>query len=68
MTVTNAFLQPFGTAFVAIDGRAEAMMITVLAAAMTVLMLIATCVGLHQEAVRVRLDKRQKHTKGFGWD
>jgi hypothetical protein len=44
------------------------MMITVLAAAMTVLMLIATVVGLHQEAERVRLDKRNHGAKGFGWE
>ena len=44
------------------------MMITVLAAAMTVLMLIATVFGLHQEAERVRFDKRNKRTAGFGWE
>lgn len=44
------------------------MMITVLAAAMTVLMLIATFFGLHQEAERVRLDKRTRRTQGFGWE
>lgn len=44
------------------------MMITVLAAAMTVLMLIATFIGLHQEAQRVRLDKRSKRANGFGWE
>jgi hypothetical protein len=44
------------------------MMITVLAAAMTVLMLIATVFGLHQEAERVRLDKRARRTQGFGWE
>ena len=44
------------------------MMITVLAAAMTVLMLIATVVGLHQEAQRVRLDKRNRGGRGFSWE
>jgi hypothetical protein len=44
----------------------EAMMITVLAAAMTVLMLIATAVGMHQEAERVRLKDRSDKTRGFG--
>lgn len=42
------------------------MMITVLAAAMTVLMLIATVVAMHSEAVRVKLDDRNKRSKGFG--
>lgn len=44
------------------------MMITVLAAAMTVLMLIATVVGLHQEAEKVRVAKRNKRSAGFGWE
>lgn len=44
------------------------MIITVLAAAMTVLMLIATFFGLHQEAERVRLDERNQKTQGFGWN
>lgn len=44
------------------------MMLTVLAAAMTVLMLIATLFGLHQEAERVRLDQRHRRTRGFGWE
>lgn len=44
------------------------MMITVLAAAMTVLMLIATVIGLHQEAERVRLDKRDEGRRRFGWE
>lgn len=42
------------------------MMITVLAAAMTVLMLIATLVGIHQEAERVRLKDRDDRSRGFG--
>lgn len=41
------------------------MMITVLAAAMTVLMLIATFVGLHQEAEAARLKERSKSRFGF---
>lgn len=44
------------------------MMITVLAAAMTVLMLIATVFGLHQEAEKVRVDRRSKRSNGFGWE
>ena len=42
------------------------MMITVLAVAMTVLMLIATVVSMHNEAVRVKLDERANRSKGFG--
>ena len=40
------------------------MMIFMLAAAMTVAMLIATAFGLHQEAERVRV--RTKRFEGFG--
>jgi hypothetical protein len=36
------------------------MMIVMLAAAMTLAMLIATAFGLHQEAEKVRLDRRNK--------
>jgi hypothetical protein len=36
------------------------MMIIMLAAAMTLAMLIATAFGLHQEAAKVRLDERNK--------
>lgn len=42
------------------------MMITILAAAMTILMLIATAVGVHQEAERVRLKDRNDRSRGFG--
>lgn len=42
------------------------MMITILAAAMTILMLIATAVGFHQEAERVRLKERSDRSRGFG--
>lgn len=41
------------------------MMIFMLAAAMTVAMLIATVFGLHQEAERVRLDVRDRRHR-FG--
>jgi len=41
------------------------MMITVLAAAMTVLMLIATAFGLHQEAEQVKLHKRADRSRSF---
>ena len=37
------------------------MMIYMLAAAMTVSMLIATAIGLHQEAERVRLQREEEH-------
>lgn len=42
------------------------MMITVLAVAMTVLMLIATVVSMHNEAVRVKLEEQRTRSKGFG--
>ena len=42
------------------------MMIYVLAAAMTVAMLIATFVGLHQEADRMRLQEKKIRSNGFG--
>lgn len=44
------------------------MMITVLAVAMTIVMLIATVFSLHQEAERVRFDDRNKRSQGFGWE
>lgn len=44
------------------------MMITVLAVAMTVVMLAATLYKLHQEADRVRVDRLNKRTQGFGWE
>jgi len=40
------------------------MLIYMLATAMTVVMLIATAFGLHQEAERVRV--KAKHSEGFG--
>ena len=42
------------------------MLIYVLAVAMTVAMLIATFVGLHQETERMRLQERTVRAKGFG--
>ena len=42
------------------------MMILVLAAAMTIAMLIATAFGIHQEAERVRVRERASRTTGFG--
>lgn len=42
------------------DKENQAMMIFMLAAAMTVAMLIATVFGLHQEAERVRVDNRHR--------
>ena len=42
------------------------MMIYMLAAAMTVFMLIATAFGLHQEAERMRLKEKKITLHGFG--
>ena len=42
------------------------MMIYMLAAAMTVAMLIATAFALHQESQRVRLKEKRGHLRGFG--
>lgn len=42
------------------------MMIYVLAIAMTVLMLIATVVGMHEEAQRVAAENRDRRLDGFG--
>jgi hypothetical protein len=44
----------------------NAMMIYMLAAAMTVFMLIATAIGLHQETGRVRLQAKKSTFRGFG--
>jgi hypothetical protein len=43
-----------------------AMLIYVLALVMTVLMLIATAFGMHQETLRVRSEERRKQFDGFG--
>lgn len=42
------------------------MMIYMLAAAMTLAMLIATVLGLHQEAERMRLKDKKSAARGFG--
>jgi len=42
------------------------MMIYMLAAAMTVFMLIATAFGLHQETERVKLKEKKNNLSGFG--
>lgn len=42
------------------------MIIVTLAAAMTVAMLIATALGLHQEAQRVKLESRDNRFDRFG--
>ena len=42
------------------------MMIYMLAAAMTVAMLIATAFALHQESERMRLKEKKIHLRGFG--
>lgn len=41
------------------------MIIAMLAAAMTVAMLIATAFGLHQEAELVRVQSKNKDVRGF---
>jgi len=43
------------------------MIIYMLAASMTVAMLIATAFGLHQETERMRLKEKQVTRHGFGW-
>jgi len=40
------------------------MMIFMLAAAMTITMLVATLFGLHQEAARLRVDNKKNHPFG----
>ena len=42
------------------------MMIFMLAAAMTVAMLIATLLSLHQEAMRIRFDRERDRMTSFG--
>ncbi len=42
------------------------MLIYMLAAAMTIAMLIATAFGLHQEAQRVRVQERNARSNRFG--
>ncbi|HKU69656.1 MAG TPA: hypothetical protein VJQ51_02350 [Burkholderiales bacterium] len=42
------------------------MMIYMLAAAMTIAMLIATAFGLHQESERMRLKEKRTNLRGFG--
>lgn len=42
------------------------MIIYMLAAAMTIAMLIATAFGLHQESERVRLKEKKTNLRGFG--
>lgn len=43
------------------------MIITMLAAAMTIAMLIATAFGLHQEAERVKVESKSRDGRGFGF-
>ena len=43
-----------------------AMMIYMLAAAMTIAMLIATAFGLHQESERMRFQQKRIRARGFG--
>jgi hypothetical protein len=42
------------------------MMIFILAAAMTIAMLIATALAIHHEAQRIRMDDRDKRYTSFG--
>jgi hypothetical protein len=42
------------------------MLIYMLAAAMTVLMLIATVFGMHQEAQRLQMEESRRRADGFG--
>ncbi|MCO6050677.1 hypothetical protein NGM99_12885 [Mesorhizobium sp. RP14(2022)] len=42
------------------------MLIYLLAAAMTIAMLIATAFGLHQEAQKVRIEARRNRVNPFG--
>lgn len=42
------------------------MLIYLLAAAMTIAMLIATAFGLHQEAQKVRIEARRNRVNSFG--
>ena len=42
------------------------MLIFMLAAAMTIAMLIATAFGIHHEAQRVRMDDRDNHFTPYG--
>lgn len=42
------------------------MLIYMLAAAMTVAMLIATAIGLHEEKERLQLQEKRIRSRGFG--
>jgi hypothetical protein len=42
------------------------MMIYMLAAAMTLAMLIGTVLSLHEEAQKIKLESRAKQQRGFG--
>lgn len=42
------------------------MLIYMLALVMTVLMLVATVFGMHQEAEKVRAEQRKRRVDGFG--
>ena len=59
-------MQPIDLAFVGWVQENTAMMIFMLAAAMTVAMLIATVFSLHQEATRVRFDHKRDRMTPFG--
>jgi hypothetical protein len=52
-------MKPFDS-FVVNSARRHTMIIIMLAATMTLAMLIATAFGLHQEAQRVRVESRQQ--------
>mgnify|MGYP001454449413 CR=1 FL=1 len=53
-------MKPFAPAHVVSSKETNAMMITMLAAAMTLAMLIATAFSLHQEAQRNKARQRER--------
>jgi hypothetical protein len=59
-------MQPIHLPLVGWAQETTAMMIFMLAAAMTVAMLIATLLSLHQEATRVRFDHKRDRMTPFG--
>jgi len=59
-------MQPISRPPVAAVSETTIMLIYMLATAMTVLMLIATAFGMHQEAQRVRLERSKHRYDGFG--
>jgi hypothetical protein len=60
MAIVKHSMKPFDSCFVNGAARRDIMIIIMLAATMTLAMLIATAFSLHQEAQRVRIESRQK--------